>query len=96
LRLPKLREPAKFKLMSDQEKSPPSAANSESGVAYGLWLLILLVVFYALSPGPVAKVFGSPPPTMAQWYAPLGYLCEHVSAARSFYERYAKLWGVKL
>lgn len=97
MRLPNLRTPAKFKPMSDLNPAPSSEASSSLSVAYGLWLLMLLVVCYVLSPGPLAKVCGSPaPPAVRRFYAPLGYPHDHVPAVRSFYNWYGKLWGVAL
>lgn len=83
--------------MSDSDPAQNSDANSSSSVVFGLWWLLLLLVCYVLSPGPVAKVSrGTAPPVVRKFYAPLGYLVEHVPAVRSFYHWYGKLWGVPL
>ncbi|HEU5070737.1 MAG TPA: hypothetical protein VFV96_10055 [Verrucomicrobiae bacterium] len=54
-----------------------------------------MLIFYALSPGPVLKYFGpNPPNAVAMLYVPLIYLYGRVPAVHNFYEWYLKLWGV--
>ena len=83
--------------MSDSDPAPNSASSSSSSVFHGLWWLLLLLVGYVLSPGPVAKFCGSSaPPAVRQFYAPLGYLYDQFPAVHSFYIWYGKLWGITL
>jgi len=63
------------------------------------WGTLALLAVYALSVGPVAKIFGNSPPPALQpaihfVYAPLGYLNNNVKFVHAFYDWYAKLWGV--
>jgi hypothetical protein len=63
-----------------------------------LWLIPVLVIVYALSPGPVFKVLGRTPagrrPALMLIYAPLIFLDKKVPAVHSFYDWYGKLWGL--
>ena len=66
---------------------------------FGTWFLAVpvLLLAYGLSIGPVAKIFGpSPSPALRAFYSPLGYLYYNVPVAKSFYDWYAKLWGIRL
>jgi hypothetical protein len=76
-----------------------SAEPTESASAGVVWFLAMLgaLVIYVLSVGPVARVYGgSPPAAVDTIYTPLAYLYRHVPAVHSFYDWYAKLWGVTL
>jgi hypothetical protein len=55
----------------------------------------VLVLVYALSPGPVYKALGrKPPPRVVSFiYFPLIFLSQKVPAVYSFYDWYGKLWG---
>jgi hypothetical protein len=61
------------------------------------WALFLSLVAYPLSVAPAAKLIGpNPPASVRAIYSPLGYLHAHSQPVRSFYDWYAKLWGVRL
>jgi hypothetical protein len=73
-----------------------------SGTTWALGIFAALV-FYVLSPGPVAKViqmiYGSEPPEeyMKPYeiaYLPLGLIVERIKSAEEFYEWYFEVWGV--
>jgi hypothetical protein len=78
------------------ETSPPGGSGTGS-LLWLAWTLFLLLVAYPLSVGPVAKVAGPDPPAVL-WaiYAPLSYLNDHSQPVKSFFDWYAKVWGVRL
>jgi hypothetical protein len=87
-----LRHPAFVATESDPTLPLPEPSRLPNLV----WLLLLLLVAYAFSPGPVIKLLGSNPPMAIEAvYAPLIYLYDHVPAVQSFYDWYFKLWGIK-
>jgi hypothetical protein len=78
------------------ETSPPGGSGTGS-LLWLAWALFLFLVVYPLSVAPAAKLFGNPPPAVLRAiYAPLGYLHAHSQAVESFYDWYAKVWGVRL
>jgi hypothetical protein len=81
--------------MSDSDPAPISDASSSASVFHWLRWSLLLLVCYVLSIVPVGKFCGSSlPSAFWQFYAPLGFLYDHVPAVHSFYDWYGKLWGV--
>jgi hypothetical protein len=83
--------------MSTNESIPTSGNRPRFGLSLPVLLVLVFVVGYALSPGPVIKVFGvtKSPVDLEKLYAPLIYLYDNVPAVRDFYEWYLPLWGVK-
>jgi hypothetical protein len=82
-----------------------TADERSSGGSGATWVVSIVgvLVLYALSPAPVAKVltvfYGrQPPPTVVEpfllIYTPLFKSIEHVEPARRFYEWYFKLWNL--
>jgi hypothetical protein len=70
----------------------------------GLTLCLCGLLLYALSPGPVIRIFfwhrpNGPSPAVKQVfqvaYYPLEMLYRNSDAVRAFYDWYFKLWGVQ-
>ena len=74
----------------------PATSDSKQHAGGGiLWLIPVLILVYALSPGPVVKAFGRGSYTAFYVvYSPLIFLDGKVPAVHSFYDWYGKLWGV--
>ena len=80
----------------------PSFESERRGLSI-LWRLMVLLIAYPLSVGPVCwiwmRLFGSPFQSPAPWdllhgvYAPLAYLAERWPLVSDFFEWYVKLWG---
>jgi hypothetical protein len=82
--------------MSKPEPDQPDAPASTSGFSRVVLAVVILLLLYALSIGPVLKFSGrNPPPAVGTIYAPLEYLINHVSVVRHFYVWYLGLWGFK-
>lgn len=78
------------------ESNPLSPLPEPSRLPHLVWLLLLLLAAYVLSPGPVMKLMGPNPPIPIEVvYAPLAYAYDHIPAVQSFYDWYFKLWGIK-
>ena len=78
--------------MADDEPSSPAKS---SPWRLPLWLALILVV-YALSPGPVIKLCGvNQYPSLEALYAPLEFLYHRVPPVQAFYDWYFKLWDLK-
>ena len=78
--------------MADAEPSTPAKSSPWS---LPLWLTLILLV-YALSPGPVIKLTSNqPPPVVEAAYAPLVFLYRNIPVVHSFYDWYFKLWDLK-
>jgi hypothetical protein len=84
-------------MATDDSQAPPSA-EKHGGPIFG-WFMFILMLFlaYALSVGPVVKIFrGGPlPATVDRLYKPLEFLYVNVSPVRTFYDWYFHVWGVK-
>jgi hypothetical protein len=59
-------------------------------------LVVVLLLGYPLSIGPVAKLCspGPAPQMIRAFYAPVGWAHDKSPAARAFLDWYEKLWGV--
>jgi hypothetical protein len=78
------------------ETSPPGGSGTGS-LLWLAWALFLFLVVYPLSVAPVVKITGpAPPAVVCATYAPLDYLYNHSQPVHSFYDWYAKVWGVRL
>ena len=64
-------------------------------------LVVVLLLAYVLSPGPLSAIFGNnqPPPPIDKafeiFYAPLAWLYQRSDSVHEAYDRYFKLWGQK-
>lgn len=77
---------------SDKTENPP-----ESSSSWPYWLLGALIL-YPLSIGPMILLFDAihaPDKILDTIYAPLKYLYDHFDWAKSFFNFYLHLWGVK-
>jgi len=82
--------------MSAPEPEQPQSSAYPSGRSWAGWIIVFLLLLYALSVGPALKLCGSKPPAALQvCYAPLEYLYRHVSIVEKFYDWYLKLWGIE-
>jgi len=85
--------------VSNPEPQKSDFPESRSGVWWGMWVTLSLLVLYALSVGPVVKLVnargGRPSKALDTFYAPLEYAYDHSSAVKRFYDWYFRLWGVK-
>jgi hypothetical protein len=79
-----------------QNDTTPSAQTDPRIHSWLTWTFFMSLVVYPLSIAPVAKFIPDPPESLGAFYAPLGYLADHLQPVRSFYDWYAKLWGVRL
>jgi hypothetical protein len=79
--------------MSQPEPNEPAP---RSGGLLAGWTVIILLLLYALSAGPVLKFCGrNPPDAVYIVYAPLEYLSRHISPVAKFYDWYLNLWGAE-
>jgi len=73
----------------------PNAARSRFAWQWWAgWLLFIVFVFYPLSVGPAARLFGGSDALMA-FYIPLEFLYESCQPVHDFYDWYLGLWGVR-
>ena len=65
----------------------------------GLWLIwvFVLLIFYVLSVGPVARLYNgkTPPGALMMFYAPLEFAYDHLPPAREFIDWYCHVCGAK-
>jgi hypothetical protein len=77
--------------MADDAPACPASKRHAGSLLF--WLIALLVLVYALSPGPVLKALGGKPSRAFHViYAPLEYLSNNVPGVEAFYNWYVKLW----
>ena len=93
--------PAGAYVSAVRDGSRKNDTSSERGTDTGIfsvlaWAVVILLVIYPLSIGPMAKLIPNPPPPLRATYAPIGFLVDHFKPVRSFYDWYAKVWGVRL
>ena len=83
-----------------RDESPNDATTSGGGdtglFPWLAWTLVLFLVVYPLSVGPVAKIVGPNPPAFVRTiYTPMEYLYDHSEPVRSFYDWYKKVWRLR-
>jgi hypothetical protein len=69
---------------------------SSRGFAFPVATLAIVLLLYALSPGPIWKYCtptGKPPRAFEIAYAPLAWGCNHVPGVAAFYDWYFQVWG---
>ena len=82
--------------MSAQELATDSTQDERSGMPLVGWVLVLLVLLYPLSVGPVVILSGGQlTPPLEVFYSPLEFLYDHVPVVHEFYEWYFGVWGIK-
>lgn len=82
---------------ASQKNDTTSERGTDTGIFSVLaWAVVILLVIYPLSIGPMAKLIPNPPPSLRATYAPIAFLVDHFKPVRSFYDWYAKVWGVRL
>ena len=85
-------------MREEPQKDTTTSGGNDTGLfPWVAWTLFLLFVAYPLSVAPAVKFLGpSPHPTVRVIYAPLRFLYNQSQPVRSFYDWYAKVWGVRL
>jgi len=84
--------------MSAPETEAEATSTKRLGWSLFLWLPLVILILYALSPGPAFRLAAQLPTGvsgLAVFYGPLGFLYDHVPAVHAFYDWYLPLWGVK-
>jgi hypothetical protein len=82
--------------MADNHTTPNPAGKSSRGGSR-LALVLFFLFLYALSPGPVIKLYGNrPPPALHVVYAPLRFLYKNVPPLHDFYDWYSAIWRINL
>jgi hypothetical protein len=90
--VPKCVFPCHLPAMAGAANHSAPAARRTAPLA--IWSVMILLVLYVLSPGPVVKMRWGKSPALAIIYAPLNYLHDHSRAVRDFYKWDFRLWGV--
>lgn len=84
-------------------ETTPTPDRPRSGLALPVvGAIAILLIIYALSPGPVFKYFvatrppnTSPPSSLNTVYAPLAWANRNVPGVVHFYDWYFELWSIK-
>ena len=83
--------------MSEPQEKPADDPR-RGGFGTLAWLVGSLLVFYALSPGPLAKLaeyYEIPLDTLESVYIPLEWVCDNCDPVQEFYLWYMKdLWHI--
>jgi hypothetical protein len=75
----------------------PTARQTSRGYGFPIATLFILLLLYALSPGPVAKYIidpSSPSKPIEMFYAPLEWAYQHIPGVEPFYDWYFEVWAI--
>jgi hypothetical protein len=80
--------------MATTDSDPALTQRKRGTLTMAMWIALLLLVLYALSPAPVFKMFAFKPPwKIRAIYIPLGYIEDSSPQVREFYIWWFHLWG---
>ena len=77
----------------DSESAAAAITSRGRGVVLLIFFLVLVLIGYPLSPGPVVALYGGNTPHWVDWfYLPLEHAARKIPAVDSFYSWYLPLW----
>ena len=82
--------------VTKNESHDSDPVHDKPGSLWILWIVLVLLIAYPLSTGPVLKfVKRPPPPPIIALYMPLNLIYEKSPTARKVFDGYSHLWGIR-